>query len=325
MRGLRGRQTPESPFTLPAGPGRGVAPGGPPPPLTGRRCRRPGECARWRKALPARPPPAGGPAPSAPPPARPARRRVRAEGSTAESRFTPFFPLSFFSSPAAGGGSRLAALPSPLPPSLPAGCSLPVGRREASPLARDAMAPPGSALPVCLLGLLLLVCRGGKSRAGLEERAGARTRTCRHRRRSPQPSPRGRSVRPSSTSHPLITPEVARALLVPLSLSISAAGPDSSHSSAVTRCPPLSPSPWLRTAAGAERAEQLRVCPPVRCGGPPGSASLRGNGARPSGRASGGSWLGAAVSRTSPSSAFIRRDPEVLPKSCASSWKPLGL
>lgn len=136
-------------------------------------------------------------------------------------RFFPFlFPPPSLSRPAAGGGSRLAALPSPLPPSLPAGCSLPVGRREASPPARDAMAPPGSALPACLLGLLLLVCRGGKSRAGLGERAGTRTRG--HGPAAAVPgtgaAPRGRSVRPSfqhfaSPHHPRGGQGIARPLI----------------------------------------------------------------------------------------------------------------
>lgn len=111
------------------------------------------------------------------------------------------------------------------------------------------------------------------------------------------------SVRPSSTSRPLITPEVARALLVPLSLAIPAAGPVSPRSSAVTLSPALCPSPWLGAAAGAERGRAApRVSARAAWGSPRGSIPPRERGAF---LREGEQWLGAAESRTSPSSAFI--------------------
>lgn len=162
------------------------------------------------------------------------------------------------------------------------------------------MAPPGSALPACLLGLLLLGCRGGKSRAELGERVGGRTcrRRVRQRLSSPPPSPLGRSVRRSvgpvrglsRTSHPPITPVVAGAVLGPgpprpSPLCGRSRSPLLVPSRSQPRTPPRSlPAPRSARPRGIgppwrlNGAEQLRgpegssaapagVCPPVQRGG----------------------------------------------------------
>lgn len=206
------------------------------------------------------------------------------------------------------------------------------------------MAPPGSALPACLLGLLLLGCRGGKSRGwGWGWAAGGGTDL-------PSPSPA-----PLLLSVVLAPRSVVRSVpsAVPPALRI----PSSPQrwpglcSSPVPRVPPhaavrphpqpvptrVAPTrgiglPWRLNGAeqprGLERTERgsaRRVaagaawgCAAAEVRSPP--ASLSGGSALRGGTL--GSWLWAADSSISLSSTFTGSQPEACPQSCVFGWTP---